>query len=173
MCITQCFLLLIFQYFLFPSQPKISILGRATLFDKTTQTMKEKIRSISEFKDAEQIEGVLMIRFDESLYFGNCNYLKERLNRVEKFGSLSVHPGESPVREERRSHMNSELRSSLSRESGHMNRYSSRNGEMNRHPSGDRHPSGNGVLMSRGISGGSRLHRIIFSFASCQSIDAR
>ncbi|CAJ0768106.1 8031_t:CDS:2 [Entrophospora sp. SA101] len=51
---------------------------------------------------AEHVEGVLVIKISEPLYFANTGQLKDRLRRLEEFGDMSVHPSEdarmSPVR---------------------------------------------------------------------------
>ncbi|KAJ2654484.1 hypothetical protein IWW48_006076 [Coemansia sp. RSA 1200] len=41
-------------------------------------------------------EGVLIVRVEEPLYFANAGQLHARLNRLEMFGDLSVHPSEAP-----------------------------------------------------------------------------
>ncbi|CAJ0847270.1 8437_t:CDS:2, partial [Entrophospora sp. SA101] len=51
---------------------------------------------------AEHVEGVLVIKISEPLYFANTGQLKDRLRRLEEFGDMSVHPSEdarmSPVK---------------------------------------------------------------------------
>ncbi|KAJ1569351.1 Solute carrier 26, partial [Cladochytrium tenue] len=46
--------------------------------------------------EVERIEVSLVIGVEEGLFFGNTGQLKERLNRVEMYGKLGVHPGEKP-----------------------------------------------------------------------------
>ncbi|KAJ2841801.1 hypothetical protein GGI22_007768, partial [Coemansia erecta] len=41
-------------------------------------------------------EGVLIVRVEEPLYFANAGQLHARLNRLEMYGDLSVHPSEAP-----------------------------------------------------------------------------
>ncbi|CAJ0827220.1 11096_t:CDS:2, partial [Entrophospora sp. SA101] len=62
-----------------------------------------KFKPIKDFPDqAEHVEGVLVIKISEPLYFANTGQLKDRLRRLEEFGDMSVHPSEdarmSPVK---------------------------------------------------------------------------
>ncbi|KAI8622375.1 sulfate transporter family-domain-containing protein [Chytriomyces sp. MP71] len=79
------------------TKTRISILGRVRTVDTLTHEVKDKFRPISK-QDAgvDGIDGILMLRLEEGLFFGNCGQLKERLKRVEMFGDLHVHPGEAP-----------------------------------------------------------------------------
>ena len=43
------------------------------------------------------MEGVLVIRIAEPLYFANTGQLKDRLRRLEQFGDMSVHPSEDAL----------------------------------------------------------------------------
>lgn len=47
--------------------------------------------------EVEQIDGVLIISIDESLFFGNTGQLKERLRRIEIYGQVGIHPSEDPL----------------------------------------------------------------------------
>ncbi|KAJ2642983.1 hypothetical protein GGF44_001390 [Coemansia sp. RSA 1694] len=44
----------------------------------------------------QHVEGVLIVRVDESLYFANAGQLHARLNRLELYGDMRVHPSEDP-----------------------------------------------------------------------------
>ncbi|KAJ1799153.1 hypothetical protein LPJ59_002022, partial [Coemansia sp. RSA 2399] len=44
----------------------------------------------------QHVEGVLIVRVEEPLYFANAGQLHARLNRLEMYGDLSVHPSEDP-----------------------------------------------------------------------------
>ncbi|CAG8661407.1 15592_t:CDS:2, partial [Dentiscutata heterogama] len=67
--------------------PRIAILGRIG--------NTNKFKPIKDFPDsAEHVEGVLVIRISEPLYFANTGQLKDRLRRLEAFGDMSVHPSE-------------------------------------------------------------------------------
>ncbi|KAI7831968.1 sulfate transporter family-domain-containing protein [Kickxella alabastrina] len=44
----------------------------------------------------QHIEGVLIVRVDEPLYFANAGQLHARLNRLELYGDMRVHPSEDP-----------------------------------------------------------------------------
>lgn len=48
----------------------------------------------------EEIPGVLIVRLRESLHFANAGALKERLRRLERYGTRKHHPSELPYREE-------------------------------------------------------------------------
>ncbi|KAJ1567373.1 Solute carrier 26 [Cladochytrium tenue] len=86
-------LLLVVQH---TTKTRIAILGRTYVVDPASGNVKVKFRSISDKAEVERIEGSLVIRVEEGLFFGNTGQLKERLNRVEMYGELGVHPGEEP-----------------------------------------------------------------------------
>ncbi|KAI8321460.1 hypothetical protein GQ54DRAFT_183268 [Martensiomyces pterosporus] len=44
----------------------------------------------------EHVEGVLIVRVEEPLYFANAGQLHARLNRLELYGDMRVHPSEDP-----------------------------------------------------------------------------
>jgi MFS superfamily sulfate permease-like transporter len=44
-----------------------------------------------------RIKGMILIRFEEGLFFGNVGQLKEKLKRIELHGDLGIHPGEDPI----------------------------------------------------------------------------
>lgn len=48
--------------------------------------------------EIQQIEGVLIIKIPEPLNFANLGDLRNKLTRIEKFGSLSVHPSQPSLR---------------------------------------------------------------------------
>ncbi|KAG8862610.1 hypothetical protein FRB96_001169 [Tulasnella sp. 330] len=57
-------------------------------------------RAIDENPEArEDVPGVLIIRLRESLDFANAGQVRERLRRLELYGSEAVHPGEDARRE--------------------------------------------------------------------------
>ncbi|KAJ1549350.1 Solute carrier 26, partial [Cladochytrium tenue] len=86
-------LLLVVQH---TTKTRIAILGRTYVVDPASGNVKVKFRSISDKAEVERIEGSLVIRVEEGLYFGNTGQLTERLNRVGMYGELGVHPGEEP-----------------------------------------------------------------------------
>ncbi|KAG0327079.1 hypothetical protein BGZ99_008419 [Dissophora globulifera] len=68
--------------------PRITIMGRMP-------GSKDKFRAIKDYPGiAEHIDGVLIIKVEEGLYFANTGQLKDRLHRLEVFGDMSVHPSE-------------------------------------------------------------------------------
>jgi MFS superfamily sulfate permease-like transporter len=68
--------------------PRITLLGRIGDTDK--------FKPIKDFPgQAEHIEGLLVVRIAEPLYFANTGQLKDRLRRLEEFGDMDVHPSES------------------------------------------------------------------------------
>ncbi|GMM38862.1 hypothetical protein DASC09_062010 [Saccharomycopsis crataegensis] len=50
----------------------------------------------------EEIENCLIIKITEPLIFANSSELKLRLKRIEKYGSLNVHPSQKPLINKRR-----------------------------------------------------------------------
>lgn len=50
-------------------------------------------------QEIEDIEGVLIIKIPEPLNFANVGDLKNRLNRIEKYGSVLVHPSQPTKRD--------------------------------------------------------------------------
>jgi MFS superfamily sulfate permease-like transporter len=48
----------------------------------------------------EEIPGALIVRLKESLHFANAGALKERLRRLERYGTKKHHPSDAPFREE-------------------------------------------------------------------------
>ncbi|KAJ3162548.1 Solute carrier 26, partial [Irineochytrium annulatum] len=78
------------------TKSRIAILGRTLVVDPKTNQVKTKFRSITDSAQVQPIEGALVIRIEEGLFFGNTGQLKDRLNRVEMYGELGVHPGEAP-----------------------------------------------------------------------------
>ncbi|KAI8833909.1 hypothetical protein BC829DRAFT_422437 [Chytridium lagenaria] len=78
------------------TKTRIVVLGRALVVDPKSGELKTKFRSITETGQVEPIEGCLVIRIEEGLFFGNTGQLKDRLKRVEMYGELGVHPGEMP-----------------------------------------------------------------------------
>ncbi|KAJ3298448.1 Solute carrier 26 [Rhizoclosmatium sp. JEL0117] len=85
------------------TKTRIAILGRTFIQDSQTGLIKAKYRSINEKVSdngaaIERVDGFLILRMEEGLFFGNSGQLKDRLKRIEMFGDLSVHPGETPTR---------------------------------------------------------------------------
>eukprot|EP01094_Clydonella_sp_ATCC50884_P004316 TRINITY_DN13343_c0_g1_i1.p1 TRINITY_DN13343_c0_g1~~TRINITY_DN13343_c0_g1_i1.p1 ORF type:complete len:301 (-),score=99.81 TRINITY_DN13343_c0_g1_i1:141-980(-) len=65
------------------TMPNLAILGR---------TPSNKWRDISLFASADSIPGVLVVRIDESLYFGNIEQIKDMISRIERLGDPHLHP---------------------------------------------------------------------------------
>lgn len=68
------------------------------MLDPTTGTLKSKYKSINELPSIAPLDSLFIVRIEEGLFFGNSGQLKERLQRIEVFGDLRVHPGEEPRR---------------------------------------------------------------------------
>lgn len=64
------------------SRPHISILGNIS---GTTH-----YRNVNRYKGAKETDNTLIIRFDDQLYFGNCDYFKERVNEFVKDSDQKV-----------------------------------------------------------------------------------
>ncbi|KAJ1726646.1 hypothetical protein LPJ61_005043, partial [Coemansia biformis] len=45
---------------------------------------------------AQHVEGVLIVRIEEPLYFANAGQLHARLTRMEMYGDMRAHPSEAP-----------------------------------------------------------------------------
>jgi hypothetical protein len=73
------------------------LLGQTIVYDPDTGEPRVKYKNLKEGNgDIQRLEGIMIIRFEEGMYFGNVGQLKERLKRVEVHGDLGVHPGEEP-----------------------------------------------------------------------------
>lgn len=65
--------------------------------DSHSSITKEKYCEIRKStNNVQRISGILIIRFEEGLFFGNVGQLKDKLKRIEMHGELGVHPGEDP-----------------------------------------------------------------------------
>ncbi|GAM27411.1 hypothetical protein SAMD00019534_105870 [Acytostelium subglobosum LB1] len=69
------------------SAPHFSVLGR--LPEST------KYKDITLFTDARQVDGVIIIRFEESISFSNIGQVKDILYRIENMGKATAHPSET------------------------------------------------------------------------------
>ncbi|KAJ1950118.1 hypothetical protein EC988_004506, partial [Linderina pennispora] len=58
-------------------------------FDEDDESYEDDAR-------VEHVEGVLIVRVEEPLYFANAGQLNARLNRLELYGDMRVHPSEDP-----------------------------------------------------------------------------
>ena len=62
------------------------------ILDPDTNLIKTKFRPIEIDPSIKTIPGALLIKFEEGLFFGNVQSLKDRLKRAEKYGNLNTHP---------------------------------------------------------------------------------
>ncbi|KAJ3229480.1 Solute carrier 26 [Chytriomyces hyalinus] len=86
------------------TKTRIAVLGRAVVVDAATGQIKQKFRPTNTSDSSSpvhRIDGCLILRIEEGLFFGNTGQLKERLKRVEVHGEMHVHPGEAPRLRER------------------------------------------------------------------------
>ncbi|KAI8841154.1 sulfate transporter family-domain-containing protein [Chytriomyces cf. hyalinus JEL632] len=85
------------------TKTRIAVLGRAVVVDPASGQIKQKFRPTNTSDSSSpvhRIDGCLILRIEEGLFFGNTGQLKERLKRIEVHGEMHVHPGEAPrVRE--------------------------------------------------------------------------
>ncbi|OZJ03437.1 hypothetical protein BZG36_03180 [Bifiguratus adelaidae] len=72
------------------SNPRITILGHV----KGTSGDFEPISNDPD--SIHLLEDILIVRLEEPLYFANTSQLKDRLQRLEAFGDMTVHPSETP-----------------------------------------------------------------------------
>lgn len=70
---------------------KLNVLGKVRVYDPETKSVKYKYKSIEESENIQMLAGVLIIRIEDGLFFGNMNYLEDRLRRLEIFGDLTIH----------------------------------------------------------------------------------
>ncbi|CAR28473.1 hypothetical protein ZYGR_0S01040 [Zygosaccharomyces rouxii] len=79
------------------AKSRIQILARVqgtSRFVNSDDYLKQTNREhANENLELEELEGCLIVKIPEPLTFTNTEDLKERLNRLEKFGSTRVHPG--------------------------------------------------------------------------------
>lgn len=54
---------------------------------------KSRTNTLTNFQELEEFEGCLVVKIPEPLTFTNTEDLKERLTRMERFGSVKAHPG--------------------------------------------------------------------------------
>ncbi|KAI8840707.1 sulfate transporter family-domain-containing protein, partial [Chytriomyces cf. hyalinus JEL632] len=81
------------------TKTRIAVLGRAVVVDPASGQIKQKFRPTNTSDSSSpvhRIDGCLILRIEEGLFFGNTGQLKERLKRVEVHGEMHVHPGEAP-----------------------------------------------------------------------------
>jgi MFS superfamily sulfate permease-like transporter len=76
---------------------RLTLLGKTTVLDQSTGLPKHKFKNLREGSQVERIEGCLLVKLEESMFFGNCGQLKDRLKRIEVFGDLGIHPSEKPI----------------------------------------------------------------------------
>lgn len=84
------------------AKSRIQILAR---IENTTQFINSDdylrnatAQNLGALPDLEELEGCLVVKIPEPLTFTNTEDLKERLNRLERFGSVKVHPGSRGIR---------------------------------------------------------------------------
>lgn len=100
--------------------PRLKVLGKYKIIDEKTGEEKFKFKSVKKHNirrhnilsrinrdydeplekedmyEVEQIEGVIIIKIGDSLFFGNTGQLKERFRRIEVYRQTGIHPGEDP-----------------------------------------------------------------------------
>lgn len=96
----------------YSTKSNIQILGRipnTNIFRNADELIEESFHHYTEsnggqsksfsnlINEIEDIEGILIIRIPENLTFANIGDLKNRLIRIERYGSLLVHPSQPPV----------------------------------------------------------------------------
>ena len=65
------------------TRPHVAVLGRLPGTDE--------YRNVKNFPEADPAEGILAIRLDSQIYFGNVNFLKEALDEAEKAHEGPIH----------------------------------------------------------------------------------
>ncbi|PIA18407.1 hypothetical protein COEREDRAFT_18143, partial [Coemansia reversa NRRL 1564] len=74
------------------NMPRIKLLGRSTENDNDFYP----IDGAPPTSTPQHVEGVLIVRIEEPLYFANAGQLHARLNRMEMYGDMRTHPSEAP-----------------------------------------------------------------------------
>ncbi|KAJ2618733.1 hypothetical protein GGI26_006394 [Coemansia sp. RSA 1358] len=64
--------------------------------DDSSEGSDSDIYDSDQVAGSQNVEGVLIVRIEEPLYFANAGQLHARLNRLEMYGDLNVHPSEEP-----------------------------------------------------------------------------
>lgn len=78
------------------TRPPMVLLGRVMVVSPVQgQLLRAKFRPLSE-GGVVPIPGCAIVSFTEALYFGNIASIKEKLQRLERFGQLGSHPGDEP-----------------------------------------------------------------------------
>ena len=162
------------------------MLGQTSIQDPTTGSPRKKYKNVRD-PDFEgqitRIEGILLIRFEEGMFFGNVGQLKERLKRIEVHGDLGVHPGEDP---QNASTANASIQpvaptsSTTSSSTANPNRGAgSSSGNNNTNSEGIREEEEESgwedqtIQHSPSRAGGPRLFGVVFDMKSVSDIDAR
>ncbi|ODV66513.1 hypothetical protein HYPBUDRAFT_140971 [Hyphopichia burtonii NRRL Y-1933] len=110
--VTLGIILAIIKVIRYSTHSNIQILGRipnTSIFRNADELIEESFVSYNRSQDSlhfenlihsiEQIEGILIIKIPESLNFANVGDLKNRLNRIEKYGTLLIHPSQPSIRD--------------------------------------------------------------------------
>ncbi|KAI8058257.1 sulfate transporter family-domain-containing protein [Syncephalis plumigaleata] len=72
--------------------PRVAAMGRL----KGTSDHYRPLHELDP-QHAELMDGVLVVRFEEDLYFANCGQLKDRLLRLEQHGDSRAHPADLAI----------------------------------------------------------------------------
>ncbi|KAJ3236599.1 Solute carrier 26 [Chytriomyces hyalinus] len=132
------------------TKTRIAVLGQAAVVDPATGQIKQKFRPTNTSDSSSpvhRIDGCLILRIEEGLFFGNTGQLKERLKRVEVHGEMHVHPGEAPRVRER----------SAARNDGVAVKVASADGRRDRTRSRSRSPAGFPISSQSSSTGGGDL----------------
>ncbi|KAK9475468.1 sulfate transporter family-domain-containing protein [Dipodascopsis tothii] len=96
----------IFQVLRHATRQRIQILGRVPGTNEITsidnpvlQEKTDKDVDLESNFSVEQIDHCLVVKIAEPMTFSNCGELKTRLKRLEKYGTLNVHPSQPRTRE--------------------------------------------------------------------------
>jgi MFS superfamily sulfate permease-like transporter len=77
-------------------QTRLVLLGEYSYLDPEAG-VTPKYKPLKEGANVRRIKGIMIVRFEEGLFFGNCGQLQEKLKRIEVHGDLGIHPGEDPL----------------------------------------------------------------------------
>ncbi|AJV94393.1 hypothetical protein H833_YJM1573P00274 [Saccharomyces cerevisiae YJM1573] len=83
------------------AKSRIQILARVagtSNFTNLDDYMMNMKRNSLDVEGTEEIEGCMIVRIPEPLTFTNSEDLKQRLDRIERYGSSKIHPGRKSLR---------------------------------------------------------------------------
>ncbi|KAK9364959.1 sulfate transporter family-domain-containing protein [Lipomyces kononenkoae] len=84
----------VIQILAYATKPRIQVLARVPGTANTFRNADRPSHDVSEtdLGNLEQVPGVLLVRIPEPLMFANTSELEQRLRRLERYGTMKMHP---------------------------------------------------------------------------------